>query len=187
MWHMESVKVTLTYAYLKYSSFYHFNSIMVHIVIIEKQLVYRIHYCTFKFIRMLNVLHTLLKYLHVYIPSSHVHWLCSAAQQPSAPLLDHFWGNQSHSDPSDTNFNTLCPVRLRCPLIRFCSSNSISLWNKDPLMHMSIHTNTRKLDTETRLSWLFTLWLLFSVKAANRSKLLLTTWKYQVPDCVVVM
>lgn len=106
---------------------------------------------------------------------------------PLALLLHHLWGNQSHSGPSDTLFNTLCPVRFRCPLIRFDSANWISRWNKHPFMHMSVHTDTHELDIQTLLSWLFTRCLLFSVKAANKSKLLPTTWKYQVPDCSAVM
>lgn len=133
--------------------------------------------------------HTLFKYFMSISSSAFSPWLlCSELTVSlSVPLLHHFWGNQSHPDLSDTHFNTLCPARLLCPLIRFDSANWISLWNKHPFMHMSIHTNTHELDTETLLSWLFARWLLFSAKAANRSKLLPTTWKYQVPDCSAVM
>lgn len=107
-----------------------------------------------------------------YPPMSPSSLQCSVpAVSLPAPLVHLFWGNKSHSYPFDTHFNTHYPARLLWLLIRFGSSNWISLWNKHPFMHIGKHTNAPKLDIETMLSWLFTWWLLFSVKAANRSKI----------------
>lgn len=80
-----------------------------------------------------------------------------------------------------THFNTYGPVRLLYPLIRLDSSNWISLWNEHPF---DTQEHPHK---HTAISRLFAQWLLFLVKAANRSKLLPTTCKYQVPNCSAVM
>lgn len=127
-------------------------------------------------IMILMFLHALFKYA---MSTSASHSSTSLQHSGLGPptLYDRITseGKTEPTGPLWHQLQRILSLKLVCPLIRFDSSNWISLWNKHPFIRMNMHTNTYNLDTETLLSWLFAQWLLFSVKAANRSKLLQTT------------